>query len=79
MGILADRENLNLVGTEANITKTMASNPRRISKIEIQFTFPKSYEEATKKKLEKAALTCPVYHSLHPEIEKDIQFIYSKN
>ena len=76
MGILAEREHIDLVGTEANITKTMASNPRRISKIEVQFTFPKNYDDSTKKKLENAALTCPVHHSLHPDIDKDIQFIY---
>lgn len=76
MGILAEREDINLVNTEANITKTMASNPRRISKIEVQFTFPKNYGDKTKKKLEDAALTCPVLHSLHPDIDKDIQFIY---
>jgi len=76
MGILAEREYIDLVGTEANVTKTMASNPRRISKIEVQFTFPKNYDDSTKKKLENAALTCPVHHSLHPDIDKDIQFIY---
>jgi len=76
MGILAEREHIDLVGTEANVTKTMASNPRRISKIEVQFTFPKNYDDSTKKKLENAALTCPVHHSLHPDIDKDIQFIY---
>lgn len=76
MGILAEREHIDLVGTEANITKTMASNPRRISKIEVQFTFPTNYDDSTKKKLENAALTCPVHHSLHPDIDKDIQFIY---
>ena len=76
MGILAEREHIDLVGTEANVTKTMASNPRRISKIEVQFTFPTNYDDSTKKKLENAALTCPVHHSLHPDIDKDIQFIY---
>ncbi len=76
IGILAEREHIDLVGTEANVTKTMASNPRRISKIEVQFTFPTNYDDSTKKKLENAALTCPVHHSLHPDIDKDIQFIY---
>ena len=76
MGILAEREHIDLVGTEANVTKTMASNPRRISKIEVQFTFPTNYDDSTKKKLENVALTCPVHHSLHPDIDKDIQFIY---
>ncbi|TXK74992.1 OsmC family protein [Mesonia sp. K4-1] len=76
MGILAEREHIDLVGTGANVTKTMASNPRRISKIEVQLTFPKNYDDSTKKKLENAALTCPVHHSLHPDIDKDIQFIY---
>ena len=48
----------------------MASDPRRISKIEVQFTFPENYEDKTKKKLEKAALTCPVLQSLHPILKR---------
>ena len=52
----------------------MGVDPRRITKIEVVFTLPFSFDEKTKSILEKAALTCPVYYSVHPDIEKDIKF-----
>ena len=38
MGIYSERENINLEGMHSTIAKHMATNPRRISKIEIDFT-----------------------------------------
>jgi putative redox protein len=58
----------------ALVTKTMASNPRRISKIEVVFNFPKKLEAKTRKVLENTANTCPVHYSLHPDIEKVITY-----
>ncbi|MDR6301460.1 OsmC family protein [Mesonia maritima] len=76
MGIKAEQHKINMNGTKAEITKTMASNPRRISKIEIEVHFPSSYAEKEKSLLEKAAVTCPVFYSLHPDISKIINFHY---
>jgi len=75
MGIYANRENINLTGMHSKITKHMASDPRRIIKIEIDFVWPNP--EATdhqREMLKKAALTCPVAKSLHPEIEQVVTF-----
>jgi uncharacterized OsmC-like protein len=75
MGIYAERENINLAGLSSEITKHMAANPRRISKIEIHFNWP--HPEATdhqKELLKRAAITCPVAHSLHPDIEQVVSF-----
>lgn len=77
MGIKAEEMQISLEGTTAEITKTMASNPRRISKIEVNLQFPESYSEKHTKILENTARTCPVLESLHPEIEKLITFSYS--
>lgn len=74
MGIKARALELDMTGTEAEVTKTMASNPRRISKIKVVLTFPFDVDSKTKKILEHTANTCPVHHSLHPDIEKDISF-----
>jgi uncharacterized OsmC-like protein len=52
----------------------MASNPRRISKIEVVLNFPFEADNKTKKVLEHIANTCPVNQSLHPDIERDITF-----
>ena len=74
MGIKANYLKINLEGTTASVTKTMASNPRRISKIEVVFDLPKMADEKIKKILKKTANTCPVLYSLHPDIEKVITF-----
>ncbi|APU69309.1 putative stress-induced protein OsmC [Christiangramia flava JLT2011] len=76
MGIKAESLGVDLVGTTAEVTKTMSSDPRRISKIEVNVKFPKSYAEKDTKILENTARTCPVLFSLHPDIEKLISFTY---
>ncbi len=76
MGIKAQEMNVDLRGTFAEVTKSMAANPRRISKIEIKFHFPTHFSEKETAILENAAKTCPVIYSLHPEIEKVISFTY---
>ncbi|WP_372920042.1 OsmC family protein [Salegentibacter sp.] len=76
MGIKAEEMEVELEATTAEITKTMAENPRRISKIEVNLYFPNVYSEKQTKILEHTARTCPVLQSLHPEIEKIISFNY---
>ena len=76
MGIKARDMSLDLQNSYAEVTKTMAANPRRISRIEIHFYLPSNLEEKEKSILENAAKTCPVIYSLHPDIEKDIRFNY---
>lgn len=76
MGIKAEDLGVDLTGTSAEVTKTMASDPRRISRIDVIIDFPKDFEEKQKTILERTAKNCPVLHSLHPEIEKNISFNY---
>lgn len=74
MGIKAADLEVNMSGTTAEVTKTMASNPRRISKIDIVINFSFKAETKVKSILERTASTCPVHYSLHPDIEKHITF-----
>jgi uncharacterized OsmC-like protein len=74
MGIKAIDLNVNLSGSTAEVTKYMATEPRRISKIEIHFEMSVAVDEKTKIILERVADTCPVHYSLHPDIEKLITF-----
>lgn len=75
MGIAANGHSFTLGEVSADIQKIMASNPRRIDKIQIDFVFPQSnYDEKQKEILKKAALTCPVAKSLHPDIDQEITF-----
>lgn len=76
MGIKAEEMGVDISGTFAEVTKTMAANPRRISKIQIDFHFTSSFSKKETSALENAAQTCPVIYSLHPEIEKVISFSY---
>jgi len=75
MGIYADRENIDLSSLSSTITKHMASDPRRISKIEIDFVWINpAATDHQKELLKRTALTCPVAKSLHPDIEQLITF-----
>ncbi|WP_271855722.1 OsmC family protein [Patiriisocius marinus] len=75
MGIKANTlENISIDGTTADVTKTMAVSPRRISKIEVIFTLPCGIDLKTQKILEHTANTCPVHYSLHPDVEKVVTF-----
>jgi len=65
---------VNMDGTTALVTKTMAADPRRISKIEVVLNFPSGIDEKARKILENTGRTCPVLYSLHPNIEKVITF-----
>src|SRR5688572_1118595 len=57
MGMVAERNNINLEGTRLDITKVMAANPRRISEIAIQIFLPPNVTYTAKEKslLENAA------------------------
>ncbi|MGB3344142.1 MAG: OsmC family protein [Aequorivita sp.] len=74
MGIKARDMKVNMDGTTAMVTKTMAADPRRISKIEVILNFPSGIDEKSRKILENTGRTCPVMQSLHPNIEKVIVF-----
>lgn len=74
MGIKASQMNINFDGSTASVTKIMQSEPRMISKIIVAFDMNMSVDEKTKTILERAALTCPVYLSLHPDIQKEVTF-----
>jgi uncharacterized OsmC-like protein len=74
MGIKARDLNVDFTGSTASVTKIMQADPRRISGIEIEFKMTISPDDKIKTILEKTAMTCPVFLSLHPEIEKNIRF-----
>jgi uncharacterized OsmC-like protein len=76
MGIKARDLGIDLTGTQAEITKIMGTEPRRISSLQIQLTFNSSFDSKTQTLLERAALTCPVAHSLHPDLRQEVLFIW---
>ena len=77
MAIAVERDDIDIKGTTAVVKKTMGKNPRRISKIDIDLTFPREYDQKTKTVLERAAYNCPVHHTLSETVEKNISFTYT--
>ena len=74
MGIKARDMELDLKGSTAEVIKIMIAEPRRIGTIEIAFEMYGTAEVKNRTILERAAMTCPVFLSLHPEIDKRIVF-----
>lgn len=76
MGIAGDTHGINIDGTECEVEKIMASDPRRIGEIKVRILMPsgKAYTDKEKTILERAAITCPVAKSLHPDLKETISF-----
>ncbi len=74
-GMAARAHHFSIDGTRAEVTKIMASDPRRVAAIEVILQFPiNNYSDKEKKIIENAARTCPVSYSLHPDIKQTITF-----
>ena len=77
MGIVAKRHELDLRGMRIVVVKEMATTPvRRIGKLTTRLHVPLAEGHPQRILLENAAMTCPVHASLHPEIEKPVEFVW---
>ena len=74
MGIKARGLDVELANSSAEVTKHMAADPRRISRIDVVLQLPAAVSEKNRKILEHTAITCPVNQSLHPDIERVITY-----
>jgi len=77
MGIKASDKGIELVGAKCTVNKIMASEPRRIGKVEVTFYMPQNhFSEAEKSLLVEAAKGCPVCRSLSGEVEVQLEFVW---
>ena len=79
MAIFAGRDGIELAGSALTVTKIMtAEPPRRIARIEIAITLTATpaLDEATRRKLETIAHTCPVARSLHSNVVQDVTMVW---
>lgn len=77
MGILARTLNLDIAGATATVEKQMTSTaPRRIQSLTVRIRVPHALSPEDQQKLERAAHTCPVHKSLHPDIDTPIEFTW---
>lgn len=75
MGIAARKMKIDVTGSTVVVKKTMVVKPeRRIGELAVVITVPHAFDEATKEKLVTAALSCPVHHSMHPDVAMPIEF-----
>ncbi|MEO8720860.1 MAG: OsmC family protein [Ginsengibacter sp.] len=68
MGIKAQSMNVDLTDAKAEVIKHMASEPRRVAKIEVSVSLPSGIDEKDRIVLEKTGTNCPVAKSIHPDI-----------
>ena len=79
MGMAARRAGINMDGTRAHVTKEMTTTGlRRIAQLMVTIAVPggKMLSAQQRATLEKAAGTCPVKQSLHPDVNVLVEFKY---
>ncbi len=77
MAIAVRNQDIDLSGATAQVEKGMVADPRRrIGSLPLQITIPGRYSAEQKAVLEKAARTCPVASSLHPDLQANVSFVY---
>ena len=74
MAIYAQGKDFQILHVEAETTKHMASDPRRIARIEAHITIQLNPEanERVQDSLRRIIPICPVSRSLHPDVIKDV-------
>lgn len=78
MGIYCEKRGIEFENCTADVVKHMTDSPRRISQLDITINFKENkWDEKQKKKIESAALNCPVAKSVSPEMKVNINFIYN--
>ncbi len=79
MGILARRHDWDLSGAEARVIKKMVADPeRRIGALDVVIWIPGDFDERARSALERAALTCPVHHSLGEKVARPVRFEWGR-
>jgi len=69
VAILGKAKNINIDGARAEVIKHMASDPRRVAKIDVLIHMPdNNYSDAEKDFIKNTVFNCPVAKSLHPDL-----------
>ena len=75
LGIRCEKKGFTINSANASVYKVMNANPRRIAKIKVDVQISISgITKESRQYLEEEMLNSPVMLSLHPEIEKDVNF-----
>ncbi len=78
MAMFAERHELDITGARIVVTKEMATQPiRRIGRLAATLTMPASkVPQEMRETLEQVGHNCPVYKTLHPDVEVPLEFVY---
>jgi putative redox protein len=77
MGIKARTMGFDLDGVKVDVEKIMKPDPRRVSGINLTFHIPEALqhiEKSTINIMRNTGYTCPVQHSIHPDIEVKVNW-----
>lgn len=79
IGILAKRKEIAVEGMAVTVRKFMSEDqPRRVKRLELDLDMPLPGSHPDRKLLESAARGCPVHHSIHPDIEVVMNWIWQE-
>ena len=77
IGILAKRKQLAVEGMTINVRKFRSEEaPRRVKRLELDLQIPLPGSHPDRKLFESAAHGCPVHHSIHPDIEVVMNWVW---
>ena len=77
MGIKADNLGISIDDTNVVVTKHMSDNlPRRVAQIDIDINIPHKLSDKHMNSLRRAAVTCPVAESIHPDLKIELNISY---
>ena len=77
MGIAAEKREIPFENISAEVSKEMASDPRRVQRITVKIDVKEKWSENQRKIMGSVARNCPVAKSLSAEIEQKIEFVYN--
>lgn len=76
MAIVARREGIPFEGAGFTLEKHMRSDPRRVDSLPVTVRMPAGLTPEQRERLEGVARTCPVERSLHPDVRRELTFVY---
>ncbi len=71
------RHGVALEAAQVIVDKELATDPKRISRLAVQVTIATAADERLATILERAAHTCTVHRSLHPDIDSPVEIVFT--
>ncbi len=79
VGIVAKRKEIAVEGMAVTVRKFMSDDqPRRVKRLELDLIMPLPASHPDRKLLESAARGCPVHHSIHPDIDVVMNWVWQE-